>query len=98
MEEEPEGTLFPLRDNDFEIFRETAREHPVYSLQPKSFTDLFPLSFKTAAPNLFVTAPEILGSLGYEGKYMLGLKVTDLIWQDVEKEKRRAMKLERRIA
>lgn len=93
-----EDTLFPLKENDFEIFKQTAYQHPVYQLNVKSFTDLFPIGFKTPAPNFFLTAPEILGGLGYEGKFMLGLKVTDLIWQDVEKEKKRAMKLERRIA
>lgn len=93
-----EETLFPLKDNDFEIFKQTATQHPIYQLNVRSFTDLFPFGYKTPAPNLFLTAPEILGGLGYEGKFMLGLKVTDLIWSDVEKEKKRAMKLERRIA
>lgn len=93
-----EGTLFPLRENDFEIFRQTARDHPIYHSQADSFSDLFPITHKTAAPNFYITSPEILGCLGYEGKYMLGLKVTDIIWGDVEKEKKRAMKRERRIA
>lgn len=92
------NTLFPLEENDFEIFKQSAKEHTIYSLAPKSFSDLFPIGYKTAAPNLFITSPEILGSLGYEGKFMLGLKVTDLIWEDVKKEKKWAMKTERRIA
>ncbi len=96
--ESDEGTLFPLKENDFEIFRQTAREHPIYELQTKEFADLFPISYKTPAPNFFLTAPEILASMGYEGKYMLGLKVTDIIWKDVEKEKKHAMKTEKRIA
>ena len=96
--QESEETLFPLKENDFEIFKQTARSHPVFRLEAKSFTDLFQISYKTPSPNFYLTAPEILGSMGYEGKFMLGLKVTDLIWQDVEKEKKRAMKLERRIA
>ena len=29
---------------------------------------------------------------------MMGLKVTDLIWSEVEREKKRAMKVEQRIA
>ncbi|EKD42286.1 MAG: phytoene dehydrogenase [uncultured bacterium] len=96
--EEALDTLFPLKENDFEIFRQTAREHPVYQINTSDFSDLFPLNYKTPAPNMFVTSPEILASLGYEGKYMLGLKVTDIIWKDVEKEKKHAMKTERRIA
>lgn len=93
-----QDTLFPLNENDFEIFKKTAISHPVYFQQAKSFADLFPINYKTAAPNFFLTSPEILASMGYEGKFMLGLKVTDLIWSDVEKEKKRAMKQERRIA
>ncbi len=93
-----EETLFPLQDNDFQIFKQAARNYAVYDFKPRSFSDLFPISYKTAAPNLFISSPEILGSLGYEGKFMLGLKVTDLIWEDVKKEKKWAMKLERRIA
>jgi len=93
-----DGTLFPLQENDFEIFKQSARQNAVYDFKAKSFSDLFPLTYKTAAPNLFLTAPEIMGSLGYEGKFMLGLKVTDLIWEDVKKEKKWAMKNERRIA
>jgi len=96
--DEVTDTLFPLKDNDFEIFRQTAIEHAIYNLETADFSDLFPLSYKTPAPNFFVTSPEILASLGYEGKYMLGLKVTDIIWKDVEKEKKHAMKTERRIA
>lgn len=95
---ENEETLFPLKENDFEIFKQTARAHPIYYQAARSFADLFPISYKTPAPNLFLTSPEILGSMGYEGKFMLGLKITDLIWSDVEKEKKHAMKLERRIA
>lgn len=91
-------TLFPLKDNPFETFKKNARSHPICSNEAKSFSDLFPISHRTPAPNLFLSAPEILSSLGYEGKYMLGLKVTDLIWDDVEKEKKRAMKSEKRIA
>jgi len=100
LEKRPEEseTLFPLGDNDFEILKQSAQNHPVYSLKPSSFKDLFPLTYKTPTPNFFLTSPEILGSMGYEGRFMLGLKVTDIIWQDVEKEKRRAMKLEKRIA
>jgi len=93
-----EETLFPLGDDDFEIFKQTARAHPIYFQKAKSFVDLFPISYKTPAPNLYLTSSEILGSMGYEGKFMLGLKITDLIWNDVEKEKKHAMKLERRIA
>lgn len=93
-----EDTLFPMKENDFEIFKQAATEHPVYSHQVKSFTDLFPISYKTAAPNLYLTAPEILNTMGYEGKYMLGLKVTDTIWEDVEKAKKHAMRQEKRIA
>lgn len=95
---ENDETLFPLEENDFEIFKESAQQNAIYDFKAKSFSDLFPLTYKTAAPNLFLTAPEIMGSLGYEGKFMLGLKVTDLIWEDVKKEKKWAMKNERRIA
>ncbi|MDO8518669.1 MAG: hypothetical protein Q7T11_00720 [Deltaproteobacteria bacterium] len=97
-QKQEEGTLFPLKENDFEILKQTARSHPIYRLKASSFTHLFPVGYKTAAANFFLTSPEILGSLGYEGKFMLGLKVTDLIWKDVEKGKKRAMKQERRIA
>lgn len=97
-QKQEEDTLFPLQENDFEIFKQTARSHPIYRLKASSFTHLFPIGYKTAAANFFLTSPEILGSLGYEGKFMLGLKVTDLIWKDVEKGKKRAMKQERRIA
>lgn len=96
--EEETDTLFPLKENDFEIFKQSARQHDISLIKARSFADLFPIGFKTASPNLFLTSPEILGSLGYEGKFMLGLKVTDLIWEDVKKEKKWAMKLERRIA
>lgn len=91
-------TLFPLKENDFEVFKHGAKIHPVYEIKGHSFMELFPLSFKTPSPNFFLTSQQILSAMGYEGKFMLGLQVTDLIWQDVEKEKKRAMKLEKRIA
>ncbi|OGQ06614.1 MAG: hypothetical protein A3G32_01835 [Deltaproteobacteria bacterium RIFCSPLOWO2_12_FULL_40_28] len=93
-----EETLFPLREDDFEVFKQNAATHPVYEVKTKTFADLFPISYKTPSPNFFLTSPEILGGLGYEGKYMMGLKVTDLIWSEVEREKKRAMKVEQRIA
>lgn len=93
-----EGTLFPLKEDDFTIFKYMAKSHPVFESRAKTFSDLFPISYKTASPNLFITSPQILGGFGLESHFMLGLHVTDLIWQDVEKEKKRAMKLEKRIA
>ncbi|MBX7149228.1 hypothetical protein K1X76_09075 [bacterium] len=95
---EDEDTLFPMKENDFEIFKQQALMHPVFETNHKNFTDLFPLDYKTPSPNFLLTAPEILGHFGFEAKFMLGLNVTDLIWADVEKEKKRAMKLEQRIA
>lgn len=91
-------TLFPLEEDHFKLFRHYAMNNPVYEIQTKGFKDLFPLDFKTPAPNLFLTSQEIGQNLGSEGQFMLGLKVTDCIWNDVKEVKKNAMKGKRRIA
>lgn len=96
--EKDQDMLFPLNENDFEIFRHNAKIHGVSTQDEKSFTHLFPLHYKTPTPNLFITHPNVFGAFGLESKLMLGLKITDLVWQETEKEKKRAMKTERRIA
>lgn len=96
--EKDENTLFPLSENDFELFRHSAKLHGVLQQDEKNFYDLFKLNFKTPAPNFFVTHPNVFSAFGVESKFMLGLKITDIIWQEAEKEKKRAMKAERRIA
>lgn len=97
-EQKDEDTLFPLHEDDFEVFKHAARSHGLLAQNEKRFADLFPLNFKTAAPNLFVTHPHVFAAFGLESKLSLGLKITDIIWQEAEKEKKRAMKAERRIA
>lgn len=91
-------TLFPLSDNDYEIFRERAHEHGIADTRARCFQDLFGLHYQTPAPNFFITHPNIFAAFGLESKLILGLKITDLIWQEVDKAKKRAMKAERRIA
>lgn len=94
---EEEGVLFTLEKSDFDIFRENARANPVYELSPKNFGDLFPIHNMTLFKNLFFTSPEILASLGFEGKFLLGLKTIDLIWNEVEAGQKKAIK-QRKIA
>lgn len=88
-----EGMLFSLEKSDFEIFRENAMANPIYEIIPKKFADLFPISNRTIFKNLFITSPELLASLGFEGKFLLGLKTIDLIWKEIEtKQKKPALK------
>jgi hypothetical protein len=91
-------TLFPLEENDFEIFRHRVRENGISHNSAKNFMDQFPLHYQTAAPNFLITHPRVFGAFGLESKLILGLKITDIIWQEVDKSKKRAMKSERRIA
>lgn len=93
-----ENTLFPLDENDFDIMRHAAGEHGVSHQIAKNFLDQFPLHYQTAAPNFFITHPRVFAAFGLESKLILGLKITDIIWQEVDKSKKRAMKSERRIA
>lgn len=86
-----------MEKSDFEIFRENAQENPVYHLAPQSFSDLFPMSNRTPYKNLHLTSPEILATLGSEGKFLLGLKTIDLIWKEVEHSRKKAVK-QRKIA
>ncbi|MBF0103873.1 MAG: hypothetical protein HQM16_00985 [Deltaproteobacteria bacterium] len=95
---QPLDTLFPLNENDFEIFKHSARQNGVAVQAEEKFTELFDLHYKTKAPNFYISHPKIFTSFGLESKLVLGLKITDLIWQEVEKDKKRAMKSERRIA
>lgn len=96
--EQPADTLFPLQEDDFQIFKHSARMHGVSTQTERSFLNLFKHHYKTPAPNLYVSHPSIFRGFGLESKLILGLKITDLIWQEVEKIKKRAMKTERRIA
>lgn len=91
-------TLFPLHENDFEVFKHSARVHGITEYNHASFSDFFDLHYRTAAPNLILSHPYIFQPFGMDAKLTLGLKVTDLIWQEAEKEKKRAMKSERKIA
>ncbi len=84
-----EGMLFSLEKQDFEIFLENARNNPVYGVEAEKFSDLFPISNRTPYRNFFLSSPEILPTLGFEGKFLLGLKTIELIWQENEKAKRK---------
>lgn len=95
---ETSDTLFPLNENDFEIFKSAAEKNGVPLQKKDRFIDLFEFHFKTPAPNFYISNPQIFSAFGLESKLILGLKITDLIWQEVEKVKKRAMKSERRIA
>lgn len=97
-EQKDENTLFPMHDDDFAVFRHGAELNGVTHQDTKNFQDLFPLNFKTPTPNFFLTHPKVFAAFGLESKLLLGLKITDIIWQEAEKEKKRAMKSERRIA
>jgi len=94
---EEEGVLFTLEKGDFEIFRENAMANPIYELVPQNFTDLFPIHNRTLFKNLFITSPELLASLGFEGKFLLGLKTIDLIWNEFEASQKKAIR-QRKIA
>jgi len=94
---ETEGMLFSLEKSDFDIFRENASANPIYEVIPQDFGDLFPLSNRTLYKHLLVTSPEILASLGIEGKFLLGLKTIDLIWSEVEVSQKKAIR-QRKIA
>jgi len=96
-ETQEEGMLFPLEKSDFEIFRENALANPVYQVAPQNFGELFPIHNRTPYKNLFLTSPEILAALGSEGKFLLGLKTIDLIWNEVETSRKKAIK-QRKIA
>ncbi len=89
--------LFQLEKDDYQIFRENAQDNPIYELFPNSFAELFPLSNRTFYKNLFLTSPEVLAALGFEGKFLLGLKTIDLIWREVEGSRKKAIK-QRKIA
>ncbi len=97
-QEQPTDTLFPLNENDYELFKHSAKLNGICNISEKSFYDLFKLNYRTAAPNFYISHPAVFAPFGIESKLILGLKVTDLIWQEVEKVKKRAMKSERRIA
>ncbi|MBU1918274.1 hypothetical protein KKF63_09135 [bacterium] len=94
----PTDTLFPLTENDFEIFRHAAAQNSVSHQVDKHFINLFKLDYRTPAPNFYLSHPDIFTAFGLDAKLMLGLKITDNIWSEVEKVKKRAMKTERRIA
>jgi len=96
-EQEEGNLLFALEKDDFEIFRENAQENPIYEIVPKRFTDLFPISNRTFYKNLFLTSPEVLAALGFEGKLLLGLKTIDLIWREIEVSRKKAIR-QRKIA
>lgn len=91
-------TLFPMNENDFDVFKYSAEQNGVLQKNPNHFNDLFSLNYRSPAPNLFVSHPYVFYGLGLDAKLTLGLKVTDIIWQEFEKDKKRAMKSERRIA
>lgn len=90
----PEDTemLFPMEKTDFEIFRENATANPIYGVFPQNFGGLFPLSHRTPYKNLLLTSPELLAALGFEGKFLLGLKTIDEIWNEVEVGHKKAIK------
>jgi len=94
---ESDGMLFALEKGDFDIFRENAETNPIYEVVPKNFNELFPLHNRTVFKNLFLTGPEILAALGFEGKFLLGLKTTDMIWNEVEVGQKKAIR-QRKIA
>lgn len=96
--DEPTDTLFPLNDNDFDIFKHNATHLGVGTIDEGNFLNLIKMNYKTTAPNFYITHPHIFSGFGLDSKLILGLKVTDLIWHEVEKVKRRAMRSERRIA
>jgi hypothetical protein len=98
LPDQPSDTLFPLYENDFEVFRHSAAKHGIAERKEKSFIDFFQFHYKTAAPNFYLSHPIIFDAFGTDAKLILGLKITDLIWQEAEKIKKRAMKSERRIA
>ncbi|HCU24834.1 MAG TPA: hypothetical protein DF383_07440, partial [Deltaproteobacteria bacterium] len=81
-----------MEKSDFEIFRENASANPVYELVPQTFAGLFPIGNRTPFKNLYLTSPELLAALGFEGKFLLGLKTIDLIWQQVEAARHKAVK------
>ena len=91
-EPESQEMLFPTEKSDFEIFRENAAANPIHAVAPRDFGELFPLHHRTAYKNLFLTSPEILAALGFEGKFLLGLKTIDVIWNEVEAGKKKAIK------
>jgi hypothetical protein len=91
-------TLFPMSQDDFACFQAQARLHPIYEANARSFLDLFAVNYKTNVPNFFISASDVFWGLGSESKLVPGLKITDAIWGEVEKVKKRAMKSERRIA
>lgn len=91
-------TLFPLHENDFEVFKHSAQVHGITQYNHNSFSDFFDLNYRTPTPNLILSHPHIFQPFGLDAKLTLGLKVTDIIWQEAEKEKKRATKIERRIA
>ncbi|GEM_PF-1792938 len=84
--------LFPLEESDFEVFKKNASQNPIYEAEAQVFQDLFPFSNRTLFKNLILTGNEILASLGFEGSFLLGLKTTDLIWNDFEKKKRKVFR------
>lgn len=96
--DQPQDTLFPLTEDDFEIFKHSAEQNGISEQTASSFLDLFEVDYQTPTPNFFISHPKVFSSFGIESKLILGLKITDLIWQEVEKVKKRAMRSERRIA
>lgn len=96
-EPKDDGTLFPMEKPDFDIFRENARTNPVYQVSPNKFGGLFPTGNLTPYKNLYLTSPEILAALGFEGKFLLGLKTIDLIWSEAENSQKKAIR-QRKIA
>lgn len=98
MNTESQDTLFPLHESDFEVFLHSAAIHGVIQYQHECFADYFKLHYRTPSPNLFLSHPNVFLPFGLDAKLTLGLKITDIIWQEAEKEKKRAIKSERRIA
>lgn len=96
-EPQEDGMLFPTEKADYEIFRENAMANPVYEVNPIDFNALFPISNRTPYKNLFLCSPEILAALGFEGKFLLGLKTIDLIWEEAESSRKKAIR-QRKIA
>lgn len=95
-EEVSSDTLFPLGEDDFQIFKYSAKKHALRTLNPNEFHDLLPLHYRTSIQNFFLSNSLILDGFGIEAKLILGLKITDMIWHEVEKVKKRAMRTEKR--
>ncbi len=98
IDQQSMDTLFHVQENDFEIMRHSASLHGVMIENQKHFADLLKLHYKTPAPNLYITHPYVFSSFGLDSKLILGLKITDIIWQEVDRLKKKGIKTERRVA